>query len=72
MFQRLRNPTTLSALIVNTKEWLASKHTDFHPYQQELDTLSYTDTQLEMREPKVSVCTWRGVLNEMCTKFYNV
>ncbi len=67
VFQRLQNPTTLSALIGNTKEWLTSNHTDFHPYQHELNTINYTDRLLELREPQVCVCVWAYVrVCEMC------
>ena len=53
--QQLQAPSTLQALIENTKQWSSSSERFAHPYQYELDHWEPTTDQLKLTEPQVSL-----------------
>ena len=53
MYERLANPSSLSALIANAKEWAGSEARLAHPYKYELENFEPLAEQLELREPQV-------------------
>lgn len=54
MYEKLANPSSLTALIANAKEWAGSEARFSHPYKFELENFELTVEQLEIKEPEVS------------------
>lgn len=60
VYERLANPSSLSALIANAKEWAGSEERLAHPYKYELENFEPTAEQLQLREPQVRGRGGRG------------